>query len=223
MFRDIPDNLLFSIIKEFPLPNTKAGKVWRIHILNGELNVNDKITITSVTVKGYPGSEFHNIEATVKSIHEEFDAAEGVLETVSARKGSIVTINLKACYVVGKRINKKDIEVTKQSIGLAFREKFTQRDKFYIYFADAEKAFDVIRVGQDVLLLWFGKRITAKIMEIPDSIEGMYVQLLDDRALAIPDEYEFRELDVIKNIRIHVKYGGRVWYITGIFDFDHLA
>jgi len=220
MYRHVPENLLFSIIKEFPLPNTKAGKVWRVHIINGELNVNDRITITAVTVGGYPSAEFHDIEATVKAIHEELDAAEGILETDSARKGSIVTINLKGCYVDGKRINKKDIAVTKQSIGLAFREKFTQCDKFYIRFADAEKAFDVIRVGQDILLLWFGKRVTAKIMEISDSVEGMYIQLLDNRALAIPDEYEFRELDVLKNIRIHVKYGGRVWYISGIFDFD---
>jgi hypothetical protein len=223
MYNCIPENLLFSIIKEIPTPNTKAGKVWRIHIINGRLNINDKITITSALVDGFPGLEFYNVEATVKSIHEEFDMSEGILEADTACKDSIVTINLKSCYVDGKRINKKAIEITKQSIGIAFSEKFTQRDKFYIRFVDAEKAIDLIRVGQDVLLLWFGKRISAKIMGIADSIEGMYIRLLNNRKLAIPEHLAFREIDAIKNIKLHVQYGGKVWYISGIFDFNYLS
>ena len=221
VFNNKPDNLLFSIVKEIPAPKTKAGKVWRIHIVNGRLSVNDRITITSVIIKDYLGSEFFNIDATIKSIHEEFDVSEGSLEAESAYKGSIVSINLKGCYADGKRIKKKDIEITKQSIGMAFDEKYTHRDKFYIRFINAEKAFDVIRVGQDILLLWFGKRISAKIMKISDSIEGMYIQVLDNRTLAIPECRAFREIDAIRSIKMHVEYGGRVWYISGTFDFNY--
>ena len=152
------ENLLFSIVKEIPAPNSKAGKVWRIHIVNGKLRVNDKVVITAAVIDGFLGSHYYNVDATIKSIHEEFDPSEGIRETDTAHTGSIVTVNLKNCYVDGKRIQKKEIETTKQSIGLRSGEKFTQREAFYIRFVDAEKAFDIIRVGQEIMLLWFGKQ-----------------------------------------------------------------
>jgi hypothetical protein len=218
-----PDNLLFSFVKEIPTPGTKAGKVWRVHINNGSLNVNDRIIITSVMVGGYMYSGLRNIEVTIKSIHEEFDIAEGVLEANTAYMGSIVSINLKNCYADGKRINKRDIKVTKQSIGLSIYDTFNQHHSFYVRFANAEKAFDVIREGQEVLLLWFGKRIAANIVKISDSLEGMYIKLVGNKTLAIPENRAFRNLDAIRNIKIHLQYGGKIRYISGVFDFDHSA
>jgi hypothetical protein len=215
------DNLLFSFVKEIPAPNTKAGKVWRVYIRNGELNVNDRITITAVTIDGYSHSEVYNIEATIKSIHEEFDAIEGVMVTDTAQKDSIVAINLKSCYVNGKRINKKEISITKESIGISFEEKIDQYNSFYIRFTDANKAINVIKEGRVVLLLWFGKRVSANIIEISESLEWMRVQLLNNNTLAIPQNDSFRKLDTLEKIRMHIQSHGKVQYFSGVFDFDY--
>lgn len=214
------NNLLISFINEIPLPNTRAGKVWRIQIENGELNINDRITITSVSVLGYSRDELYSVDATIKAIHEELDISEGIIESSKAKTNSIVAINLKNCTVLGKRINKSDITITKQSIGLSSDEKYTMYSAFFIRFENVYKALDIIREGQDILLLWFGKRITAKITYIPDSLNGMYVKLLNGRELAIPDDRWFRNMESIKRISIHIKYAGKVNYLTGILEFD---
>lgn len=216
----VATNLLFSIDKEIAKPSSNVGKVWRIFIQGGILNVGDNIKITSVELEGQPKSVF-DIEAEVKSIRGEHDVSiEGVKEIKVATKGSIVGIDVKNCYCNRKKIYKRDINITEQSIGCLSYEKFSYYDEFYIKFVDAEKAFDIVKVGQNVVLLWFGKSISAKVMEIPDSVDGMHIKILYDKQLAIPDSHMLREF--FKKIIVSAEHKGEFRYFSGLFEFNQL-
>ena len=216
-----PNNLLFSIDKEIPNPRSQAGKVWRVNVKNGCLKVDDKVKITSVSLKGHPKTSVFDVEATVKAIREELSVYEEDANTEVAYTGSIVTIDLKACYANGKKIDKGDIISTYQSYGISINEPVTLYDAFDIRFADIEKAFDVIREGQEVLLLWFGKRTPATITKIPDTLEGMFVRLKHGKKIAIPTNPDLRNLDAIKSIKMLTQYGNeRFLHFSGYLEFE---
>ena len=213
--------LLFSFDKEFKVSKNNAGKVWRVFVRNGILRVGDGIQITSVNLESQPKASFYTVDAIVKSIREDHDVSvEGIKEASQASKGSIVGLDIKNCYADGRAISKKEIVVTKQSYGLAAGEKFNHYDSFYIKFTDVEKAFDVIKFDQDIVLLWFGQGISTKLVSIPDSMEGMYVRILNNKKLAIPSDIEFRNSELIRRIVICVEHKGRQRFISGYFEFD---
>jgi len=209
------DNLLFSFDAEIDNPNSRAGKVWRIHMENGVLNVGDCIMIASVNISNTPKSEFFNVEAAVKSIHTEMDfAVEGIKETENARKGDIVGINIRDCYCGKRKIDKKDIKITKYSAGFSVAEQLNYHNEFYIRFVDCEKAL-IVKELQHITILWFGKMIPAKVIKFSDSIDAIHVKLLYDRKIPVP-----QNSDIIKKIVMRVEDKGKTRYISGIFDFN---
>jgi len=214
------NKLLFSFDKEIKVTKNNAGKVWRVFIRNGVLRVGDGVQISSVNLKDWPKSSFFTIDAIVKSIHEEHDiVVEGKKEIDHASKGSIVGLDIKNCYVKRKMVSKKEIEVTKQSIGFSSREQFNHFNEFYIKFTDAEKAIDVIKLKQEISLLWFGQGISARVECVPDSLEGMYISLLYNKKLAIPTNPTFRDSQLVRKIMIGVEDKGQRRFISGLFEF----
>jgi len=211
------NNLLFSIDKEIAKPTSSAGKVWRVFVKSGVLRVGDKVKITSVNLDSQPKSALFDIEAEIKSIHEELDHIEGVKEIASAPKGGIVGIDIKNCYFGRKKINKKEISISKQSIGFLSEEPYANHGVFYVRFSNAEKTFDLVDIGRNVILLWFGKMVAAKIYEIPDSLEGMYIALQSGKTLAIPDNYMLRA-EITKSTKMLTNYQGKTGYINGLLE-----
>ena len=215
-----PENLLFSIDKEIARPRSQAGKVWRIHIRNGSLNVDDGIMLTEVNLKGRPRGETYNITAAVKSIHEELSVDEAQSETQTAYRGSIVTVDLKSCYAEGRRIDKGDIMTTNSSIGLAEGEPVKLCDKLYIKFEDPEKALPLVNEGQEIILLWFGKKVTADITAVPDTLDGIHVQLKYGKRIALPADPALQDIQALKNIKIRTQYGNRkIGHFSGVVEF----
>lgn len=207
--------LLFSFIKEFQRPKSCSGKVWRIHIVDGTLCVNDSVKFTSVNILKYPKNELYDVNAIVKTIRTELDYdSETVKEVDYANKGSIVTVDLKSCYLNNKHINKGDIVVTKRSIGVYSNEKCEIYNTVYVRFDNPEEAFEIINIKQDILLLWFGKRITAKVVNIDDSIEGMFVNF--SNYIEIPYCECLRS--IVKRVIFAVEHKGQFHYISGVIN-----
>ena len=186
----------------------------------GVLNIGDEISISSVRLAGQTKSEFFNVEAVVKSIREELDIIEGVKEIDSASKGSIVGVDLKEVYSGRKKIHKKDVKISRQSIGFSSEETFEQQKEFYIRFSDASAVIDILNnTNQDVILFWFGKRVAAKVVEIPNSLDGMVIQLLSNMKLAIPNSSILKS-EIIKNTKMITYHQGEMHYIKGLIEFD---
>ncbi len=217
--RERNDRLLFSVDKEIASPRSNVGKVWRVHIRNGTLHVDDKIRLTSVSLEGRPRGETCDIEAAVKSIHEELDALEGVADTDAAYTGGIVTIDLKGCTADGRRIDKKEIQITKQSYGLGQGETYRHHNTVTIRFSDIEQALEIVKLGQEVMLLWFGKGVPAKITGIDDSFARMEARLLHGRTVAIPDSEELRDLEAVQSIKVLAQNKGKNWHFAGFVEF----
>ena len=213
------NNLLFSIDKEITNPSSCAGKVWRILIISGTLHVGDIIRITSVNLAGRIKSDYSDIGAEVKSIHEELDAIEGVKEINASSIGSIVGVDIKNCYCGSKRIHKKEIKISKQSIGFSYDEPFDKYSCLYFRFSVADEAISVIGTGQNVIILWFGKAVAAKVTKISESLEGMYISLLAGRVLAIPRSYCLID-EVTKKTKLFTYYKGQMQIIAGLFEFE---
>lgn len=216
------NNLLFSFDKEIVNPTSNAGKVWRIFIRNGTISVGDSIKITSVNLSCSSKAEFFTVVADVKSLHEELDVEiEGKKELSVASKGTIVGIDLKNCYVGRKKIYKKDIIITKLSIGYSITESLDFKNKFFVRFADAKKVLEIIKKEQEILLIWFGKTITAKITDFNYFSEGILIELSYKKNLAIPFDSKFKNDEVIKRIVLRAESKGKARYISGLFDFDY--
>jgi hypothetical protein len=224
-----PDNLLFSVDREILTPRSGAGKVWRILLRNGNLKVDDKIKITSVNLAGYPKKTLFNIEAKVKSIHEEFSYKKKNMDS-NIGKGSIATIDLQSCYIDGEKIekrriqsiDKKMIQITRQSIGISSHEVLSGYNNLFVYFEDNCDIVYDLRKGQHILLYWFGKRIFAKIINIISN-EGMNVQLLNNIKITVPKNKRFKNLDLIRKIVMRAERGNEICYFSGLLEFEKRA
>ena len=213
------NRLLFSIDKEIAFPASEAGKVWRVYIVSGTLCLGDSIRITAARLKGKPRSELCDVMAEVKAIHEELDATEEMREAGAAAKGSIVGLDIKNCYCGRRRVPKKEISFTKQSIGLSSGEPFEELDTFTVRFSSPEEAIGAVKVGRNAILLWFGKSVSGKVVEIFDSLEGMRVCLLFGKRLAIPSDSALRT-EVVRCTKVFVDYKGKVCYINAFLEFE---
>ena len=209
------NDLMFSVDKDFNTTKNKVGKVWRIHIWSGRINVGDKITLTSVKLEGKSKNELYDIKATIKAIHTEFDSVEEVKEVEQASSMDLVTIDLKDCTLNGRKIAKKDIITTKQSIGFGENEEITKEDTITIKLDDWEKTLEEIDVGEQVVLLWFGNRVSANVVEIPDELDKIVVKLYGDITLDIPKNRRLKEIDAISNVVFYVNVGSEIKYFSG--------
>lgn len=223
----IPRNTLVSVEKEIGKTRTHAGKVWRVEVQNGSIGVNDRIKFCGVSVNGMQG--IYDVEADVKSIHAEYHISEGLKEVQRAHKNELVSINIRNCYVNGRRIKKGDIQTGRETVIYSADDATENMNEFYIRLPNIAFEIELIDVGQDLALLWFGKRITAKVIGFPHDLDGIYVRLTDGVTLSIPTDFRFRNLEELKETRmcIHrhsenayqqVHYS--VHYLSGEFVFS---
>ena len=213
-YRDISE-LMFSVDREFNTTKNKTGKVWRIHIWSGKINVGDKIQLTSVKIENKGKSELYDIKATVKAIHTEFDSVEDTKEVECASLMDLVTIDLKDCTLNGRKLSKKEIFTTKQSIGFSEAEEIVKENEITIKLDDWEKVLEEIEIGEQVVLLWFGNRISANVIAIPDSLDKIVIKLYGNKFLDIPKNKRLKEIEAISNVVFYVNVGSEIKYFSG--------
>lgn len=221
----IPQNTLVYVDKEIGITRTRAGKVWRVVVQNGSIGVDDKIKFCNVSIAGMQG--VYDVVAEVKSIHAEHHISEGIKEVQRANKGEIVSINIRNCYVNNRRIDKGDIKVNRETIIYSADEATEKLNEFYIRLPNIDLELKLLDIGQDVLIRWFGDRITAKIVGFPDDLDGIYVRV-SGNPLSIPTDFGFRNLSELKETQLSLQKGvdnfykkeGNFHYITGEFVFS---
>lgn len=216
----IPQNTLVSIDKEIGKTRTNVGKVWRVVVRNGNIELNDKIKLCGVSVGGIQGT--YDVVADVKSIHAEYHPSEGIREVQIANKDELVSINIKNCYVNGRRVDKGDIQVNKETVIYSANEKTKKLNELYIRLPNIDFELELLEVGQDLVLLWFGKRLTAKIIGFPDDLDGIIVRLIDGVSLTIPEDFNFQNLGELKETRLSLQRRGENAYQQGHNNFHYL-
>lgn len=216
----IPQNMLVSVDKEIGKTRSHVGKVWRIAVRNGSVEVNDKIKLCRVAIEGMQG--IYDVTAEVRSIHAEHHFSEGVKEKQIANKDELVSINIRNCYVNGKRVDKGDIRVGRETVIYSANEETTNLNVFYIRVPNMDSEIELFDVGQDIVLLWFGKRLTAKIIGFPDDLDGIYVRLIEGITLSIPVDFEFQNLNELKETRLSLQRRGDNAYQQGHNNFHYL-
>lgn len=224
----IPQNTLVAVDEEIGKTFTHVGKVWRVRVCNGSIEVEDKIKFCNVSIEGMQG--IHDVEAEIKSIHAEYHASEGVREVQRAPKGGLVAINVKNCYLNGRRIDKGDIRIRRETVIYSSEESTTNMNEFFIRIPNIDDKRELFDVGQDLHILWFGKRLTAKIIRILKEEEGIFVKLTGEGvALSIPDDFYFQNLDELKETVLTLQKGvinayqrgnDNTHYIEGEFVFS---
>ena len=85
-----------------------------------------------------------------------------------------------------------------------------------------EQALELFDVGQDIVLLWFGKRLTAKITGFPEDLDGIYIKLIDGITLAIPTDFQFQNLKELKETRLSLQKRSDNAYQQGHNNFHYL-
>lgn len=208
----LPKNLVFSIEREYPRPLSSAGKIWRIYIENGALAVGDAIKLTSVEVKDDVKSTTSAVIPFVSAVVKEFrmdvcidDDDNG--EDVVAYTGSAITINIKDCYAGRDKIKKALISTTDHSIGLANDEPVSFVNRFCLRFESPEDVLWLRSAKQEIVLLIFGRGISAKITSISDDEKEIFVELLSDNKIAIPDNKSLRDHEIFKRIIVRIPDG----------------
>lgn len=217
----IPQNMLVSVDKEIGKTRTHVGKVWRVAVQNGSIGVNDKVKFCGVSVEGMQG--IFDVETEIKSIHAEYHVSEGVKEVDRAYKNDLVSINIKNCYVNGRRVDKSDIQTAHETVIYSANEATETFNEFFIRLPNFESDIDLIGEGQDLVLLWFGKRLTAKIIEVPHDCDGIYVRLTDGVTLSIPSDFHFRNLAELKETRLSLQKRVDNAYQQGHYNFHYLS
>jgi len=187
-----------------------SGKIWVIKLLYGSLSVGDKISFYCVDISNQIYT-FNKVVAVVKHIKQNLglEANDKFLET--ANQGDIISINLKECRVDGKKIDKRDIKIKKNSIGFGqsvicegfnlIKVKFVKCDDFV---NKLKKPFDnkqelhiennknknKLKTRLLLLLLWFGKIIPVTVVNVEGS--NVSFRLLNNQELPIPINENFR-------------------------------
>lgn len=170
------NELLFYFLREYNHTQTMAGKIWCIKLLAGQLCLNDEISLFGIDVVGderFSGK----VNAVIKNICKNGKFADK--SDIIANQGDIITIDLKHCYADGKKIDKRDIKMTKSSIGVSLNEDCENMHTMNVRFKDEadfieklmltlekqkEKSLELKREfinGYQVSIVWFGKSISA--------------------------------------------------------------
>lgn len=171
------ESILFSVLRQFNSPRSKAGRVWRINLISGELNIGSRICLRDVTIssnKRTAGPVF----ATIKQMQKEVGYNDVEFIDV-ARSGDLVSINLKDCVFGCGRIDKSEINIGKSTIGLAYKEEVQYLKDVVLNILHDDRV-DLLRAGQEVSLLWLGNSLPSKIKAISSpqlSVNALHVKL----------------------------------------------
>ena len=241
-----PNNPVFSIERSFRNTQSSAGKIWRVFVENGNLEAGDGIQMTSVEIDNGSSKQLEkSVKATVREFRTQISGIEDYeIDDSFACSGSVITLNLKDCYVGKGRVNKKQVFHTDQTIGLADAEPFglynrlcvsftSPEDVFLLKMRDAMSKQDAIladddaqqRQGELIALLVFGRALAARVdrIEVLRDKAKVYVQLLANRCVTIPDAPELRNLSIFKHVVVRISLGS--WdfsYHRATIDYDQL-
>ncbi len=222
-------NLVFSVDREYPRPLSNAGKIWRIYVENGNLSVGQAIQLTSVEVKddikSPSGVPVPSVSATIKEFrYDVYINDDDELEDNTAHKGSAVTVNFKDCHAGREKINKRRIFTSPQTIGLSKDEPFSLKRKFCLRFESPEDILWLKDKNQEIVLLIFGRGVPAAITDITEDYSKVFVELLSDKHITVPDNEDLRNLDIFRRIIVRFQEGAdrtdpRFAYLPARIDF----
>lgn len=193
------EELLFCIYNQIDKPSSKAGKVWMIKIIQGEISVDDQIIISPVLTKN---KEFISVCATVKTIRYDLneDEEKQIIKTASA--GEIVGIDLKNIHCKNERIDKKSFDTIYTTCGFDSNVNFVVSDTFV--FSIKIEYDEIFTLNREFCLIWFGRSIPFTIYKQPYTKNNqIYISAkIKSRKLALPvyknGEYYFKQL-IIKD------------------------
>ena len=202
----LPRNLVFSIDKEIEKPQSNAGKLWRVFIENGTLELNEDIVLTSVKIGDSGDGVFHTATASIKDLRHDAKLFEDENATNEdyAVKGSIATLNLKNCRIDQDPCKKGDIFTSHQTIGIAAkdRDKYFFTDKITLKLSKASDAA-LISENQHVEMLYFGKALTIMVESIEDGV--LTAKFRGDRFIVLPNSAFLQNLPFFTNAVLRIQ------------------
>lgn len=174
------EDLLFCIYNQIDKPSSKAGKVWMIKIIQGELALNDKIVISPVLTKD---KEFVSVCANVKTLRYDLHEDEESEIVTTAVAGEIIGIDIKNVYCNNEKIDKKDFDTIYTTCGFNNGVKYLTSNIFN--FAIDIEYEEIFTLNREFSLIWFGR-------SIPFSVCGSSVK--NDNQLCIAAKVKSRKL-----------------------------
>ena len=158
--------------------------------------------VTEKWEKEYPNA--------MKIWHIKWDVISPIFKFSAQVRKVIYTTNaiesLNSCY---RRLNKQRSVFPSDTALLKALYTITIR------LDDWENVLEEIGAGEQVVLLWFGNRISANVVEIPDTLDEIVIRLYGDRTLDIPKNRRLKEIDAISNVVFYVNVGSEIKYFSG--------
>lgn len=191
-------NLLFSVHSQIDKPTSKAGKVWMVKIIQGEITNDTKIRMGPVLTKN---REFIDICADIKTIRYDLHAGEKSQSVNRAIAGEIVGIDIKNIYSGKTKLEKKMFDTLYTTCGFNSDAEFRTSDIFT--FSVDVKYADRFTLRREFSLMWFGRGITFSICDTPVIVNQKInvVAKIKSRKLTLPiydGKYYFKKL-IIKD------------------------
>ena len=152
--------LFFCIDRQIQKPQSSAGKVWRIKILSGKLNVGDRVILSPVLNNN---KQFVNIEAEIKTIRADNHESEKQEYINCAYSGDIVGIDLKNIYDGAKQI-RKSFDTIYSTCGFSNEQDYKSSN--YFRFSIERRHEDVFKINRQLSLIWLGRPITFSIRNV---------------------------------------------------------
>ena len=152
------EDLLFCIYNQVDRPTSKAGKVWMIKIIQGEISVNDKIRISPVLTKD---RQFVSICADVKTLRYDLHEDEKDETITTAVAGEIVGMDMKNIYCGNQKIDKRSFDTIYTTCGFSDGVDYLSSDVFS--FTVDIKYEEIFRPNREFSLIWFGRSIPFNI------------------------------------------------------------
>lgn len=177
-------SLLFCIHNQIDKPSSKAGKVWTIKIIQGELSIGDSIVISPVLTKN---REFTSLSCKVKTLRSDLHEKDGKEVIETAVSGDIVGIDLKHIYSNGEKIDKKSFDTIYTTCGFSANSKYVTSGLFS--FLVELQYSDVFVPKRQFSLIWFGRGISFSIEKVTHDDTGeklIVVARICNRKLTLP-------------------------------------
>ena len=164
------DPLVFCVTDQIDSPASKVGKVWNIKILSGLLKVGQEISLAPVKDMN---NNFCILTANVKQLRGDVSRYDSQEDVTTARVGDIYGLDIKNCSIEKHHASKSEYNAIGSTCGFSSKSEFAMSDLIEIMIKeDDESGFEV---GMEKKLVWFGRSLTFRIMDINGS--SVFAQL----------------------------------------------
>ena len=173
--------LLFYVDRNYMQSSQYTGKSWRIKVIKGSLERNQKILLSPIVIQ----KNFFSVTATIKSIRADLEGDERIQFIDKAIEGDFVGIDLVDIYCNKKKIDKRDMDTVCTTCGFSVDTQFSFSDEFM--FMVGVKYLEKLSVNRQMDLLWFGRAVTFEIVSRKSTPEGIQVHAkLMNKFLTMP-------------------------------------